>query len=68
MTKKDYERIATALRYVKPTSPLGTPKHHKIVLESMSKQWVWTVEELAATLLQNNPRFNREKFYAACNK
>ena len=66
MTKKDFEAIAAQLKYVKPTNPLSTPRNHRLVLESMSKQWVWAVDAIADALATSNPRFDRARFCRAC--
>ena len=67
MTRKDYRIIAAALRHVKPSNPLTTPKEHAKALEYMGKEWSWTVDSIATALEQDNPRFNRVRFNEACN-
>lgn len=54
MTKKDYKLIASVMQDV-----LEDP----CLYESI---WATTVEKLAAALQKDNPRFNKEKFVAAC--
>jgi len=54
MTKKDYKLIASVMQEV-----LEDPCLYESV-------WAVTVEKLAAALQKDNPRFNKEKFVAAC--
>ncbi len=68
MSRKDYVRLANALKYVRPSNPLSTPENHKLVLESMSKQWLWTVDSIADVLAADNGRFDRERFNHACGR
>ena len=51
MTKKDYKMIALALAKVGAKSQ----KHGEVVADS--------VANLAGVFLQDNPRFDKEKFY-----
>ena len=55
MTWKDYAKIASALRKVKPHY-VGTPL----------VQWEIDRDAIAQTLQEDNPRFDRDRFYAAC--
>lgn len=62
MTRKDYELIARALRsgfMTQPPLPMGSEvdiyDNYRIIIGSM-----------ASALEQDNPRFNRDKFMAAC--
>lgn len=62
MTRKDYELIAGALRsgfMAQPPSPMGSEvniyDNYRIIVGSM-----------ANALERTNPRFNRDKFMAAC--
>ncbi len=57
MTQKDYVRLAAALLASRP------PYHLTAALAA----WGETVRAIADTLAEDNPRFNREKFYASCN-
>jgi hypothetical protein len=68
MSRKDYRALAAALKWVKPSNPLSTPQQHQIVLESMSKQWLWTVDSIADALTSDNGRFDRERFNRACGR
>ena len=54
MTKKDYIKIATVLK----SYGNANTKINKLVAK--------LVDEMATTLKQDNPRFNRDKFYKAC--
>lgn len=59
MTKKDYARIAQALKDNKPEFSAGL---RDILIQS----WNNTVETIAMTLQQDNPRFDRNHFLTAC--
>lgn len=69
MTKNDYIKLAQALKDSKPID-LSTVfvKDSPAVLVSNSEklQWRNTVEIIAMTLQQDNPRFNRNRFLVAC--
>lgn len=54
MTKKDYQRIALAMRNV-----LKNPFYY-------GSGWIVVLEELTKVLAEDNPRFNKKKFVAAC--
>lgn len=56
MTRKDYELIATAVR----DSAMDRPTY------SQQVQRRFTAMRLADALASQNPRFNRERFLAAC--
>ena len=55
MTKKDYKLIALSIATVKASSEV----HNHPMIK-------WVAEELADNLAQDNPRFDKNKFLAAC--
>lgn len=57
MTRKDYQLIAAALRLARTTNP--TSKAHRIALADAAII-------LARELANDNPRFDRARFLAAC--
>ena len=54
MTKKDFELIADVFKYTQAANP------------SMTKCLWHTAKNMATELASTNPRFNRERFLAAC--
>jgi len=56
MTRKDYVAIADALRNVKPTAS-----------HVWELQWKSDRVALANVFAADNPRFDRDRFYKACN-
>lgn len=60
MTKKDYELIASVLRHQKP-SALDTRYS-----QGLTDAWVNVVGALGRALALENPRFDADRFYAAC--
>jgi hypothetical protein len=59
MSKKHFESLAEAMRAVRP-EPLNHEEKHKL------NQWYSTVTALVFVLSRDNPRFDEEKFRAAC--
>ena len=59
MTKKDYIKLAQAL---KDSRPDFSPNLRQVKIEV----WRNTVEHLAQTLQFDNPQFNRDRFLHAC--
>ena len=57
MTRKDYELIASVLRANGEKDWRG---------ENARETWEEICEELADSLAIDNPRFDRERFLAAC--
>ena len=55
MTSKDYKIIAKALKKAKPDSS-----------EIAKLQWEVDCELIAQALADDNPNFNADKFFAAC--
>ena len=56
MTRKDYEVVAEALAEARP-DPLDVDQ---------VKQWQRDVVAIAAALIDENPRFNQDRFLDAC--
>ena len=56
MTKKDYTRLAGALRFARPTDPES----------SAYEQWLNNVVALGNVLYDENHSFNSLTFYEAC--
>lgn len=57
MTRKDFELIAAALKNSKPLPELPANQHG----------WRNAVHAVANALADENPRFDHERFLAACN-
>lgn len=58
MTRKDYVRLASALAGNKVRPIAGW--------ENVHAQWCGDVLAIADALAADNPRFDRDRFYAAC--
>jgi hypothetical protein len=54
MSKKDYKRIASALKTWRPSE------------ETEQRLWFSIAEEIAGVLKEDNPRFDYARFYKAC--
>ena len=63
MTRKDYVLIAEALKDSKPTTWDGSTEQFD---NGAYTAWLSSVRMLCYRLSQNNPRFDRERFLAAC--
>jgi hypothetical protein len=63
MTRKDYQLIATAIQAAFQTPWLKSTPHSDAHIES-ARQAV--VSEISQALKQDNPRFDRARFAAAC--
>lgn len=63
MTKKDFELIADLLWSAKPARGPGLPEDW---FTAQMDQWAWTVATAAARLRSTNPRFDADRFRAAC--
>ena len=61
MTKKDYQKLATALYLAKP-DPVAVPGDSQDIVD----QWRVDVDRVAGALAEDSPRFDRETFIAAC--
>jgi hypothetical protein len=63
MTRKDYVAIATAMNRNKPATDNDTDRaaHNMVRL-----QWASDCMAIADTLAEDNPRFDRDRFYRAC--
>jgi len=62
MTKKDYELIAKAMR-----ASLPVYGESEIEWQIKYNQWVLMVHDMMDYLVSENPRFNRDTFWKACN-
>ena len=60
MTKKDYIKLAQALKDSKPTAA-DEPNTY-----FMRQTWNYTVHKIVQVLADDNPRFDATRFYAAC--
>ena len=65
MTRKDYIAIADALAQTRPDSTMLDPI---VVKESVEiwDQWLRDRRRVADVLASDNPRFDRQRFYDAC--
>ena len=61
MTKRDYETLAGALH-------AGQPATREPGWTKLWDVWLLTVEYVADALAQDSPRFDRERFVAACER
>jgi hypothetical protein len=57
MTRKDYVRLATALKAAKPAEHWDVCTH---------EQWHSDCHRIAQALGEDNPRFDYQRFYDAC--
>jgi hypothetical protein len=58
MTKKDYEAIAEAIRRIRKIGVDCVPEANNTL--------ILVERELAGIMAEDNPRFNRDQFLAAC--
>lgn len=56
MTRKDYEKLAAAMKHCKPESHVDPIADY---------QWQADVQAIAGVLAADNPRFDRKRFLAA---
>jgi hypothetical protein len=70
MTKRDYFRVAFAMRYSHPQFlPIGKrPKLESDAFFYMEKVWSESVNNLAEQFRRYNPQFNEDMFFVACGK
>lgn len=66
MTKKDYQRIAQALKDSKPFERFVTTNTPNDDYSAELFQWKVTIENITMTLHKDNPRFDKARFLAAC--
>lgn len=68
MTKKDYELIAGVVKYTTPEfrSDEHPDSYNAGWKDGAARQHAWLRDSLAETLAKNNPKFDRNKFLAAC--
>lgn len=62
MTKKDYVRLAAALKSTRPKSVAGESKKW---VERDTEVWLQTVKAVTAELVDDNPRFDPQRFMEA---
>lgn len=62
MTRKDYELIAAAIKEAKPLLPPVADYAET----TRQLGWQTTAHAVAEALARDNPRFDRERFLAAC--
>lgn len=64
MTRKDYVKLAEAMHRIDPRESGITfePRVHADYLT----QWRCDVDAISDVLAADNPRFDRERFYRAC--
>ena len=65
MTRKDYIRLAGALKWTRPSNPVCPFRNAALVLEYQTKIWRDTVVSVADALAEDNSRFDRNRFYQA---
>lgn len=64
MTRRDYIKLAEALKWSRPN--MGRVMARKPNSRARLEQWCNDVTSIADTLLADNGRFNRDRFYTAC--
>lgn len=62
MTRRDYIALAAALHSAKPVETDRTPACATAAWQA----WIASVCAVSAALLQDNPRFDHERFIDAC--
>lgn len=62
MSRKHYEQIASALSRLRPTMTW----YHVEAYQHQVRKWKEVCQD-TATFLASSPRFNRDRFLAACN-
>ena len=60
MSRKDYELIAEAFRDTRPMDNASDP--------NLWSQWRTDVMHISRALRSTNPRFDQNRFVAACNR
>jgi hypothetical protein len=67
MTKKHFEALAAALKFIKPSgNPVCPPKDVKVFLAGQQREWDYAVEATADVCSKFNPNFDRARFLKAC--
>lgn len=56
MSRKDYEALAEAIRAIRPEGKIS----------KADNQWYSTIDALCVVLGRDNPRFDEDRFRAAC--
>ena len=64
MSKKHFKKLAEALKFSKPTR---SPRDSKTARLGAYLAWVGCVNAVADACASDNPRFDRGRFYAACD-
>lgn len=63
MTKKDFEKLATALAWARPPlNPERPQEFSREILKAQDEQWVKTVNAVCDALVEINPNFSYGKF------
>ena len=62
MTKKDFELIAATLKATRPPQQM----ENEFAISQQTMQHLIICREIADALATTNPRFDRERFLAAC--
>ena len=63
MTRKDYVRLAAALKAARPEHVPGGDWSAEQIATGV---WARTVDSVMGALADDNPRFDRQRFMAAC--
>jgi len=63
MSKKDYVRIAKSLAQTRPRNSYDSTSRHA---RREYEQWLMDRGRIASAFAEDNPRFNRSIFIAAC--
>lgn len=67
MEKRHFEAIAKTMRAIRPDrGNQYATRSVRVKGGAKYEQWTYTCRELARTLAQFNPRFNSDRFLAAC--
>ena len=68
MTKKDYIKLAQALKDSRPIVPdtKDIESDSQMLFTASMNQWIVSVDHIAQTLQFDNPQFNRARFLHAC--
>ena len=67
MSKKHFEALAAALKFIKPSgNPVCPPKDVKVFHAGQVKEWDYATEAVADACARFNPNFDRARFLKAC--
>ena len=67
MTRKHFQAIADALKVLRPIVREGDGAGHCPLETGRAQQWETVVIGLADMCSRENPRFDRGRFYMACD-